>query len=82
MSRTWPWKSSEDASLSLAANWLKSVIGTSSNHAQCVLLSHPFCRVILMASQWATVLTSLANCGALFKDKVALLREQGLLISN
>ena len=45
-------------------------------------LSHPFCRVILMASQWATVLTSLANCGALFKDKVALLREQGLLISN
>ena len=23
-------------------------------------LSHPFCRVILMASHWATVLTSLA----------------------
>ena len=38
---------------------------------------HPFCRVVLMAPQWTTVLTSLAYCGALFKDEVALLREQG-----
>jgi hypothetical protein len=35
-----------------------------------------------MASQWAKVLTSLAYCGALFKDKVTLLREQGLLIKQ
>ena len=36
-----------------------------------------FCREILMASQWATALTSLAYCGALFKATVALLGEQG-----